>query len=161
MSSSKNNGVTVATKPAFQAIGLHWEGTFTQAGKGEIRNLQAALKERLDEIPHRTHPEQLLGLSYPEEDNGLTHYALVEVAQVESIPEGMVTIALPELNYVRYRHVSGQDIGESYQLVEDYMKTQGMRQPDDEVTHLEIYPMEQNSHTDQPEFVIMMPVSVL
>ncbi|MFS0725324.1 GyrI-like domain-containing protein [Paenibacillus sp. 1P07SE] len=159
MTKSKDNDITLTTKPAFQAIGLHWEGTFAQAHAGEIRELQVQLKNRLDEIPRKTYPDQLLGLSYPDGEERLTHYALVEVEQVDIIPEGMVTIALPELDYVTYSHASEADISESYARVFAWMKEKGLRQPDDEVTHLEVYPMAQDPHTDKPRFDIMMPVS--
>lgn len=157
---SGNPGPAITAKPAFHAIGMRWEGTFGQAGEGAIREIQALMKSRLGEIPHRTQPDQLLGLSYPTQEDRLTHYALVEVAQVGTLPEGMVTLTLPEQQYVTYHHGCGEDINDSYRQVGAYMEAQGLRQPGDVTAHLEIYPMGQDPYTDCPEFVIMMPVSL-
>ncbi|WAH36019.1 GyrI-like domain-containing protein [Alicyclobacillus dauci] len=100
---------------AFHAIGLKWEGTFAEAGAGGIRAVLKEMQERLHEIKQVIHPETLLGLSYNLQPSSFTHYAAVQVAVVEDIPQGMMSIFVPALTYAKCQHTKGGNIDDSYQ----------------------------------------------
>jgi len=161
MNIDQRNEAAVTRKPAFQAVGLKWEGTFAEAGAGGIRAVQRTLQERLAEIPHAIHADTLLGLSYhaaPGGD-GFIHYAVVEVERIEEVPEGMVTISVPALTYAACSHRKGQSIDQSYNNIYAWIAEQGYSEyKPDHLTHFEQYPMSQDPYTDDPEFMIMIPV---
>src|SRR6185437_8153907 len=119
MSKVQNNEVFVTTKEAFQAVGLKWEGTFAEAGAGQIRLVHADMQKRLGEIPYVLNKETLLGLSYHATPNGdgFTHYAVVEVEKTASIPSGMMNIEIPTLTYATTQHYREQSIEQSYSNV--------------------------------------------
>jgi predicted transcriptional regulator YdeE len=149
----------VVAIPAFRAVGLKWEGTFDQAAAGGIRAIQKQMKERLGEIAHVLHPEQLLGLSYHVQPGGFTHYSVVEVATVEDVPEGMVEVTVPALTYAVYEHRKGQNIEGSYRNLYAWIAAQGKKARTDDVTHVEQYAMEQDPETSDPEFTILIPLA--
>ncbi|PAK49433.1 GyrI-like domain-containing protein [Paenibacillus sp. 7541] len=161
MTVEQRNEASITTKPAFQAVGIKWEGTYAEAGAGGIRAIHEQLQERLAEIPYAIHKDTMLGLSYHAHPGaeGFTHYATVEVEKVGDIPEGMVAIAVPELTYATCHHAKQQNIQQSYTNVYNWIREQGYQEKaPDGLTHLEQYPMEQDPYDDQPEFVIMIPV---
>jgi predicted transcriptional regulator YdeE len=161
MSVEQKNDAMLVSKEAFQAVGLKWEGTFAEAGAGGIRKIQAEIHKRLEEIPHVTNPDLLLGLSYhaiPGGD-GFTHYAVVEVEKVEAIPSGMVSISVPTLTYAKCEHQKGQSIEQSYNNIYIWIGKQGFEEnPVDHLTHFEEYPMKQDPYDKDPAFKIMIPV---
>lgn len=153
----KNESILV-TKESFNAVGLKWVGTFAEAGAGGIRVVLAEMQERLKEIKHVSNPDQLLGLSYHNIKGGFTHYAVVKVDRVEDIPTGMTMVELPALTYAKCDHQKGQHIDTSYNNIYAWIKNQGYNIHTGDVDHFEIYPMDQDPYTKDPEFVIMIPV---
>lgn len=161
MAVEQRNEALITTKPAFQAVGLKWEGTFAEAGAGGIRAVHKELQERLAEIPHALHKETMLGLSYHANPNadGFIHYAVVEVERVVDIPEGMVVISVPELTYATCHHAKQHNIEQSYNNIYNWIREQGYKDAAPEgLTHFEKYPMNQDPYAENPEFVIMIPV---
>ncbi|UFJ40314.1 GyrI-like domain-containing protein [Brevibacillus humidisoli] len=150
----------VVTRTGFQAIGLKWEGTFAEAGAGDIRRVHQEMHRRLQEIPHVVQPDKLLGLSYHAHPGaaGFTHYAVVEVGKVEQVPAGMVHLSVPTLTYAKCEHRKGQEIIRSYQNLYTWIEQQGFSPFKGDLTHLEEYPMAQDPHTDDPEFTILIPI---
>ena len=91
--------------------------------------------------------------------DGFIHYAVVEVERIEEVPEGMVTISVPALTYAACSHRKGQSIDQSYNNIYAWIKEQGYSEYNpDHLTHFEQYPMSQDPYTDDPEFMIMIPV---
>ncbi|MGG2197438.1 MULTISPECIES: GyrI-like domain-containing protein [Paenibacillus] len=151
---------TLVTRPAFQAVGLRWEGTFAQAGAGEIRGLQRALQSRLNEIRYVADPAVLLGLSYhvtPARDS-FTHYAAVEVERAEDVPSGMTRLSVPSHTYVQTEHRKGQQIERSYTGLFAWIEREGYRTVPGTLTHFELYPMRQDPYDPDPAFTILIPV---
>lgn len=145
--------------PAFEAVGLKWEGTFAGAKAGEIRDLQEELKSRLSEIPKLTQPDTLLGLSSHVLKEGFLHYAAVEVPEEAAVPGDMVRIRVPALTCAKFEHKKGQSIGLSYSHVYAWIEKQGYQAAGGEFTHIELYPMNQDTHDPNPEFTILIPIS--
>jgi predicted transcriptional regulator YdeE len=116
------------------------------------------MQQRLKEIKHILHPETLLGLSYHITKGGFTHYAVVEVAKVEDIPDGMTVISLPTLTYAKCEHRKGQNIDASYRNISAWIEAQGYKLHRGDATHFEQYPMQQAPYSTDPEFVIMIPI---
>jgi len=160
MSIGQEKGFAVVSKEEFHAIGFKWEGTFAEAAEGGIRHIQTVLKERLNEIHGKVQAETLLGLSYHEQENAerFTHYAVVEVAAIDWVQEGMVSVTVPTLRYVRREHRKGQSIEDSYNKIYTWIQSEGLKSADSLLTHLEQYPMEQDPYTEDPEFTIMIPI---
>lgn len=163
MTIDQRNEEALTRKVAFQAIGLRWEGTFAEAGAGGIRAVHRTLQDRLAEIPYAIHTETMLGLSYhafPGGD-GFVHYAVVEVELIDQVPHGMVTVSVPDLTYATCSHHKDQSIDQSYNNIYAWIKKQGYAEYNpDHLTHVEKYPMSQDPYSDNPEFIIMIPVHV-
>ncbi|MFD2044688.1 GyrI-like domain-containing protein [Ornithinibacillus salinisoli] len=161
MTVEQKNEATLVSKEAFHAIGLKWEGTFAEAGAGSIKAVHQEFQERLKEIPHVIHPETMLGLSYHavSGSEGFTHYAVVEVEKVEVVPPGMESVSVPTLTYAACEHHTHQSIDQSYNNIYRWIKEQGYKDyAPSNLTHFEKYPMSQDPYTENPEFVIMIPV---
>ncbi|GKS13442.1 hypothetical protein YDYSY3_44420 [Paenibacillus chitinolyticus] len=156
----QRNEAGLITKESFRAVGLKWAGTFAEANAGEIRVVHDEMRNRLKEIKHILNPEILLGLSYQINEGGFTHYAVVEVAKVEDIPEGMTTVTLPTLTYAKCEHQKGQKIDSSYNNMYAWIESQGYKLHKGDVTHFEEYPMHQDPYSKEPEFIIMIPVKI-
>ncbi|MDG0795203.1 GyrI-like domain-containing protein [Cohnella ginsengisoli] len=145
--------------PGFEAVGLKWEGTFAGAEAGEIRDLQDELKRRIGEIPKLSQPDLLLGLSSHKVREGFLHYAAVEVPEGAAVPGDMVRIEVPALTCAKYEHKKGQSIGLSYSNMYAWIEKQGYKAAGGEFTHIELYPMAQDSHDPNPAFTILIPIS--
>ncbi|WP_099159081.1 GyrI-like domain-containing protein [Virgibacillus ndiopensis] len=161
MAVEQTNEAKVMSKKAFHAVGLKWEGTFVEAGAGGIRKIQEQMHKRIEEVSNVLNPETLLGLSYHTQPNGkgFTHYAVVEVESVESIPEGMISISVPTLTYATCEHKTGQSIEQSYNNIYTWIEKEGLKENNvDDLTHFEKYPMSQDPYNKDPEFTIMIPV---
>lgn len=161
MSVGQKNNVKVVSKEGFQAIGIKWEGTFEEAFAGAIRKIQEEMHQRLAEIPNIADSEVLLGLSYHAslDGKGFTHYAAVKVDKVAEIPNGMVSITVPELTYAQTEHHKGQSVKTSYDNIYEWIRSEGYQENNaDELTHFEMYPMNQDPYDTDPEFTIRIPV---
>lgn len=145
--------------PGFEAVGLKWEGTFAGAEAGEIRDLQDELKRQLDKIPKLTQPDVLLGLSSHVVKEGFLHYAAVEVPEGAAVPGDMIRIQVPALTCAKYEHKKGQSIGLSYSNMYAWIEKQGYKAAGGEFTHIELYPMAQDSRDPNPAFTILIPIS--
>ncbi|WP_342553345.1 GyrI-like domain-containing protein [Paenibacillus sp. FSL R7-0652] len=143
-------------------IGLKWEGSFADAGAGEIRRVQTEFKHRLHEIRNVLHPEELLGLSYHMTDTGFVHYAAVEVDHktLQSIPEGMIKFEVPSHTYAKCSHVKGHLVESSYNRIYTWIEEQGYHLSKGSLTHYEVYPMEQDPYDPEPEFTILVPINL-
>jgi predicted transcriptional regulator YdeE len=103
----------IITLPAFRAVGLKWEGTFSEI----VPHLKIVIQqseERAAELEYKLNPSVQLGLSYHVVENGFAHYAVYEVSEEQSIPEGMIEIRVPEWTYVKTTHHKGEDIQKTY-----------------------------------------------
>lgn len=152
------NESKLVTKESFHAVGLQWEGTFAEARAGGIRVIHTEMQRRLQEIKNVLHPHTLLGLSYHNTGDGFIHYAVVEVDNIEDIPEGMISITLPTLTYAKCEHTKGQNIDTSYNNIYAWIENQGYKLLKEDITHFEKYPMDQDPYSKDPEFVIMIPI---
>ncbi|WP_286925381.1 MULTISPECIES: GyrI-like domain-containing protein [Lysinibacillus] len=103
----------IITLPAYRAVGLKWEGTFSEIVP-HLKNVIQQAQDRADELENRVNPTIQLGLSYLVMDNGFAYYAVYEVSEEQEIPEGMIEISVPEWTYVKTTHQKGKDIQKSY-----------------------------------------------
>jgi len=166
LAEEQKNEASIVDKPAFRAVGMRWEGTFAEAGAGGIRAIQKRFRERLGEIEGAKDPGSLLGLSYHAYPGGegFVHYAAIEVGSEgeggeADVPEGMAAVTVPALAYASCRHRKGQSIDRSYRNLYQWIEEQGYAVHPGELTHFEIYPMEQDPYDRDPEFEILIPVA--
>ncbi|MFC5450337.1 GyrI-like domain-containing protein [Paenibacillus aestuarii] len=157
---AQKDEITLITKPIFQAIGLRWEGTFAEANAGGIREVHRALQKRLPEIQQPVDQQHFYGLSYHAypEGTGFTHYAVVEMDNSAPTPPGMLRIHVPALTYAKLEHRKGQSIQQSYTYAYAWMKEEHLAPDPGELTHFEVYPMQQNPFEQDPVFTILIPV---
>ncbi|WLD93065.1 GyrI-like domain-containing protein [Alkalihalobacillus sp. AL-G] len=161
MSIEQQNKTVIVSEKGFQAVGLKWEGTFAEAAAGHIRKVHEEMHRRLKEIQHVVDPDTLQGLSYhaSPDGTGFTHYAVVKVESVAEVPEGMVSITVPDLMYAQCEHYKGQSIDQSYNNIYAWIANQGYEHNNvDDLTHFEKYPMKQDPYDESPEFSILIPV---
>ncbi|WP_202077798.1 GyrI-like domain-containing protein [Caldalkalibacillus salinus] len=153
----------VVTQPAYRAIGLKWDGPWS-----DISQLKAMIQEvsqRVGELEHAVNPQIQLGLSYHLRPDGFVHYSAYEVTDEQDVPEGMVEIAVPEMTYLMTQHQKGQDIGQTYNEVWNWMtksEYDPYREPsvqyfDDylPIKH-ERYPADRD--LEDPHFDILIPI---
>lgn len=156
----QENPSSITEKAAFTAMGMRWEGSFAEAGAGSIRAMHQRFLAQYDTIPNRVPSPFFYGLSYHASPDaaGFVHYAVAEVSELTDIPDGMLKIEVPALTYARCVHRKGQSIDRSYQNIGAWIDAQGYRLADTELTHFELYPLDQDPYSGDPEFTIMMPV---
>lgn len=150
--------VKVIQKPAFQAVGMKWEGTFEQANAGEIRHVMKRMQKRAGEIKHKRNEETLLGISFDVGPDGFTYYVAFEVERVEEIPQGMEHVQVPAMTYASCSHDQGEQVEQSYRNIYRWLEEQGYEPNRDGVEHLEAYPIEQDPLHDKPYFQINIPI---
>lgn len=154
----------IITLPAFRAVGLKWEGTFSEIVPN-LKNVIQQVKDRADELENKVHYNVQLGLSYHVIENNFTHYAVYEVSEEQEIPEGMIEIRVPEWTYVMTTHSKGEDVQKTYTDLHqwgfdsDYtaLREDGVNfyDPYMPIKH-EYYPSNQDS--DDPHFDIYIPI---
>ncbi|GIN61904.1 hypothetical protein J27TS8_18970 [Robertmurraya siralis] len=98
--------------PAYRAIGLKWEGAYSEVA--QLKEVINEMSLRIDELKNPLDRNTQLGLSYHLRPDGFVHYSLFEVNEFEEIPPGMVEFYVPELTYVIAHHDKGENIGQSY-----------------------------------------------
>jgi predicted transcriptional regulator YdeE len=103
----------IITLPAYRAIGLKWEGTFSEIVPN-LKNVIQQSEDRADELEYKVNPSVQLGLSYHVVENGFAHYSVYEVSEEQEIPDGMIEIRVPEWTYVKTTHHKGKDIHKTY-----------------------------------------------
>ncbi|WP_164217334.1 effector binding domain-containing protein [Virgibacillus sp. YIM 98842] len=155
-------GYDTVKKQQFEAIGLKWEGTFSEAEAGGIKSMMKEMHERMNEIDHVVQSENLIGLSYNAQtgNDRFVPYSVVEVAKISNIPEGVMAISVPETTFVRMKHLKGQDIRASYRNIYQWIAEKGYVTSTEYLTHLEIYPVHQDSYSNDPNFTIMIPITM-
>lgn len=99
--------------PTFRAIGLKWEGTFSEIVP-DLKNIIQKVKDRANELENKVHPDVQLGLSYHVIENGFTHYAVYKVSDEQETLEGMIEIRVPEWTYVKTTHRKGENVQKTY-----------------------------------------------
>jgi predicted transcriptional regulator YdeE len=118
--------IDVVTK-SFTAIGtLHKSINFDKDKKEAMPLAINTLKSRLDEIHNRTGDGIMTYGFEGIEHGGCIWNVAAEVSLIENIPEGMVPIEFPEMQYAHY-HYSGSinDIGNAYNELFDWINKNG------------------------------------
>jgi len=149
--------VKLMAREAFHAIGLRWDGTFQGAAKGEIRQLIAEFKQRLDEIPGLADRNQILGLAEGHTDEGFTYYVMAETTQITEIPSGMTALSVPAYTYAVCEHRKGTDIDQTYADFAAWYSAKGYELVPN-ARSFEVYPIHYNPLEDEPEFCVYHPV---
>ncbi|MGP4108472.1 GyrI-like domain-containing protein [Virgibacillus sp. L01] len=99
--------------PACRAVGLKWEGTFSEIVPG-LKKVIQQMEDQAGELDAKVNPNVQLGLSYHVIENGFAHYAAYEVSEEQELPDGMIEIKVPECTYVKTEHNKGEDISKTY-----------------------------------------------
>ncbi|SFF79228.1 Predicted transcriptional regulator YdeE, contains AraC-type DNA-binding domain [Halobacillus alkaliphilus] len=154
----------ILTLPAYRAVGLKWEGTFSEI----IPNLKNVIKqseERADELEYKKNPMVQLGLSYHVVENGFVHYAVYEVSEEQEIPDGMIEIRVPEWTYVNTTHHKGTDVQKTYTELQRWLvNSEFTALREDGVNYYDPYMPIKHEHypvdhdPDDPHFDIYLPI---
>lgn len=110
----------IKTLPSYRAVGLKWEGTFSEIVPN-LKKVIKQMKERAHELEHRVNPNIQLGLSYHVIENGFAHYAVYEVSEEQEIPNGMIEISVPEWTYVKTTHHKGENVQKTYEDLHQWL----------------------------------------
>lgn len=149
--------VQLVTKQAFHTIGLRWKGTFQGAAKGEIRELIAAFKNRLDEIPDVINKNELYGFTDELTDKGFTYYVMAETKKSVTTPDGMVSLSIPTRTYAMCTHQKGMNVDQTYEDLEAWYTSNGYALVPGALS-FETYPIDYHPLKDEPEFSVYHPV---
>ncbi|KGX90182.1 GyrI-like domain-containing protein [Pontibacillus marinus] len=157
------DNINIVTIPAYRVIGQKWEGPYSEVPK--LKNVIASVSERVGELEYAVNPKLQLGLSYNLRQDGFVHYSGYEVTDDQPIPEGMLEFQVPEMTYLITEHEKGQNIGQSYEEIYQWIKENGyvpFQEKDEEyydklpIKH-ERYPADRD--LDDPHFDILIPIS--
>lgn len=114
----------LVTLPAYRAIGLKWEGTYSQVDP-HLKEVIQQMEDRADELTYKLNPAVQLGLSYHVIQDGFAHYAVYQVTEEQEIPNGMIEINIPQWTYVKTHRTNGQDIGHTYNELQRWLEHNG------------------------------------
>lgn len=148
--------------PAYRAIGLKWNGSYSEVG--QLKEVIKEMAVRVQELEDVISPEIQLGLSYHLRPDGFTHYSVFKAGNNQFVPNGMVEIIVPELTYLMTQHVKGQNIGQTYMNIQQWLKESGysiykedgIDYYDDLPIKHEKYPV--NRDLTDPHFEILIPI---
>ena len=110
----------IITLPGYRAVGLKWEGTFSEIVPN-LKNVIQKMEKRANELDDKLNPHVQLGLSYHVIEGGFAHYAVYEVSDSQEIPDGMIEIKVPQLTYVKTTHHKGEDIQKTYTDLHEWL----------------------------------------
>lgn len=124
---------TVITKEEFKVIGLEFTAPYSIISEADvlIPRLWFKLIQRIEEIPNIKDRNIRLGVVFhqPLEIRVIVSY---EVENNEFIPDGMVSITVPQRNYVKYPHrgnMDRQNIKKTFNDALEWCKKKGL-EPD-------------------------------
>ncbi|UFT99578.1 GyrI-like domain-containing protein [Radiobacillus kanasensis] len=152
----------IMVKPGYRALGLKWDGAYS-----EIPSLKETISKvfsRRKELEHAVEPDVQLGLSYHLRPDGFVHYSVYEVSEEQSIPEGMVEIRVPEMTYLITHHEKGQDIGQTYMGIAEWLKESDYKPfQESDKEYFDSLPIKHERYPDDrdltdPHFDILIPV---
>lgn len=152
----------IVTKPAYRAVGLKWDGPWSQIK--ELKHTVQKAVQRIDELTHAVDHNTQLGLSYHIRPDGFVHYSVYEVTEDQEIPNGMVEIKVPEHTYLVTQHNKGEEVGQTYHNISLWLAESDYKpytEPGEKYyDHLpikhEIYPHDRDPN--DPHFEIRIPV---
>ncbi|CAH0234227.1 hypothetical protein SRABI96_02756 [Peribacillus sp. Bi96] len=155
----------IIKKPAFNAVGYKWQGTFEEAGKGGIHALHVQMKENARFVQPIIDPDVLLGINHHNIPGGFTHYIAVEVSAGHPVLDCMESLNITERWYARHTHERGEDITSTYEMISDRIRECGYRPLKEENMEvydqlpikLELYKIDLIGSED-PEFEILIPI---
>ncbi|MGR3764304.1 GyrI-like domain-containing protein [Rossellomorea sp. NS-SX7] len=149
--------------PAYRAIGLKWEGAYTEIPA--LRELIQEMNARAGELEHAVNTDIQLGLSYHLRPDGFVHYSVYEVGAKQQIPDGMREIVVKPMTYFRIHHHKGGDIGHTYAKIYQWMKENGEYTPlfESEAVYYDDLPIKHERYPDDrdlndPHFDIYIPI---
>jgi predicted transcriptional regulator YdeE len=148
--------------PAYRAIGLKWDGPYSEVST--LKTLIYGMNERVGELDCAVNPDTQLGLSYHLRPDGFVHYSVYEVSEKQQIPSGMIEINVPEMTYLITHHKKGQNIGQTYENIAQWIKEndyepfvdRGVEYYDELPVKHERYP--DNRDLNDPHFDILIPI---
>lgn len=96
--------------PTFHVVGYTFTAPYNARAEAGVLvpRLWMRLLARVEEIPHCVDPTVRLGLALhgPRE---FTYYLALQVAALEVVPAGMVSLTVPAHRYVRFTHVGSME----------------------------------------------------
>ncbi|GAA0595170.1 hypothetical protein GCM10009001_09120 [Virgibacillus siamensis] len=153
----------IVTIPAYRGVGLKWDGSYVEVSS--LGKLVENMRIRVGELEHVVNPDIQLGLSYHLRPDGFVHYSVFEVSYDQPIPADMVEIHVPEMTCMLTHHEKGQDIGETYKKVAQWVKEESDFTPfmESDVTYYDALPIKHEHYPvdrdmNDPHFDILIPV---
>ncbi|MBU7036422.1 MAG: AraC family transcriptional regulator [Theionarchaea archaeon] len=144
----------IKSKPAFTVVGIKCRG---KNENNEIPQLWFKLGPRMNEIKHRVGPAYGVMDNYDEGSGTFDYIAGIEVDSSADIPEGMVSIDVPEQTYAVFT-TTLPTLVETYQRVcktwlpqSDYKRVHG--------PEFELYDATFNPADETSELYVYIPVT--
>ncbi|MBU9723370.1 MULTISPECIES: GyrI-like domain-containing protein [Bacillaceae] len=151
----------VLTKPAYRAVGMKWEGSWAEVSG--LKEVIHQMEKRVEELDGAVEATIQLGLSYHTRKDGFTHYSAFEVTKDQHVPTGMEEINIPEMMYLVTTHEKGENIGQTYVDITNYLKNSDYLPYSDETVPYDFlpikherYPLDRNK--EDPHFEILIPI---
>ncbi|QHE52799.1 GyrI-like domain-containing protein [Pontibacillus sp. HMF3514] len=158
----KRNDYKIVTIPEYRVIGMKWEGPYSEVQ--HLKEVIATVSDRLKELEYAVNPKLQLGLSYHLRKDGFVHYSGYEVTDDQVIPNGMIEFQVPEMTYLIAEHEKGQNIGQSYEDIYQWIQENGyVPFQEKEVEYYDKLPIKHEGYPvdrelEDPHFDILVPV---
>ncbi|KIO64196.1 hypothetical protein B4064_2811 [Caldibacillus thermoamylovorans] len=139
-------------------IGISWSGSFSQSYM--IPSLFEDFEKRIEEISNKVKEEAII-CPFHDRKTDFTYYVTHEVTHIEHIPNGMISLQLPEQKYVKAAHNGKtEDIDNTYIKIFNWMNQNHLKK-DYQSLSIEKYLKKDeaiNRAKDYKKFEIYVPI---
>lgn len=143
----------IKSKPAFTVVGMKYRGKNKDK---EIPQLWFKFGPRMNEIKRRIGPAYGVTDNYNEESGEFDYVAGIEVDSSADIPEGMVSIDVPEQTYAVFTSTLPKLFETYHQFYESWLPQSGYNRADG--PELELYDETFNPADENSVLYIYIPV---
>ena len=137
--------VELAWCDGFDAVGLHWEGTYADAAAGKVRSVIRAVQDRRLDIPGGDDARRLFGISWNDRPDGFRYFVGIPVAADAATPDGLSRVRVPRMRCACLDHGDGDATG-SYRRLFDWMAERGIAHDTSALSLVDDYPIDTDPH---------------
>lgn len=151
----------LVTLPAYHAVGYEFVAPYEARGEAEVLvpRLWFQLLNRVGEIQHVIEPTLKRGLALHREKE-FTYWVTVGVSEVGAVPEGMVSVTVPERLYAQFTHIGSVErvsVDETFHAIFEWLTRHGYTR-DPQVPWIEHFDERFNPTASDNSFDIYIPV---
>ncbi|SMH47835.1 GyrI-like domain-containing protein [Mesorhizobium australicum] len=151
------DGFAIETRGQARLAGRWWQGTHADAVAGGLREVLAALRERILEEPAFA-PGPVVVVTLAGQGDDVRCFAGARLEDGASLPDGLEEFLVPACDYASALHRATEgEVIDRYAAMLDWMRAERLSRDCSQIQHREEYPL----HADfaRPEAVrLMVPI---